>query len=556
MAQAPWERTWEATGSPHLTVFGRDRATLEELRVDGETASSGPLDSGFVGVHAGRYHVETRLQEIPPAGVGRPAVVEGTDEGLLFERSFARKLGVGPGDRVRFDTRSGPRTERITGLAVVYDQDPYPLAQPGATFGPRALLDALAPEQRFAQEYVRLADPASAPAVAEALQATAGERPETGAVTWQEQRVDAGERYQDIQIALELLSVLLILCAAPIVATLVSERILARGRELAILRAGGLTPGGIVTLNGLFYAVLGALGGLLGLIGGTLVAPVIAQRSEELLGAPETVGPTAAAAMAVVAGTALLAALSAAVPAWLLSRRPATEALAAAQGGGRRRPSRLAHVARWARLPLSAVIGVGDAFARRPRALLASLALAVSIAALVAALGMEQDLRRDRSIEPLQELMTTAFDGGTPFDLITDAGSRAERLRGVVYPGVAALLALGLGNLVAVLALALREGRHDTSILRAVGLTPRDTAWMVVWRQLALSIVAAALGIPIGLGIWWLGSQMGDAQSVTYPSLPLLLAAGAIAVTGCTLVTAPLARMTSRLPVTAVLREE
>jgi hypothetical protein len=213
-------------------------------------------------------------------------------------------------------------------------------------------------------------------------------------------------------------------------------------------------------------------------------------------------------------------------------------------------------VARWARLPLSAVIGVGDAFARRPRALLASLALAVSIAALVAALGMEQDLRRDRSIEPLQELMTTAFDGGTPFDLITDAGSRAERLRGVVYPGVAALLALGLGNLVAVLALALREGRHDTSILRAVGLTPRDTAWMVVWRQLALSIVAAALGIPIGLGIWWLGSQMGDAQSVTYPSLPLLLAAGAIAVTGCTLVTAPLARMTSRLPVTAVLREE
>ena len=84
--------------------------------------------------------------------------------------------------------------------------------------------------------------------------------------------------------------------------------------------------------------------------------------------------------------------------------------------------------------------------------------------------------------------MTTAYDGGEPFDAITDAGSQAERLRGVVYPGVAALLLLGLGNLVAVLALALRESRHDTSILRAVGLTPRDTAWMVVWRQLALSL--------------------------------------------------------------------
>jgi putative ABC transport system permease protein len=169
---------------------------------------------------------------------------------------------------------------------------------------------------------------------------------------------------------------------------------------------------------------------------------------------------------------------------------------------------------------------------------------------------MEVDLRRDQVTEPLQELMTTAYDGGEPFDAITDSGSRAQELRGVVYPGVAALLVLGLGNLVAVLALALRESRHDTSILRAVGLTPRDTAWMVVWRQLALSLAAAALGIPIGLGIWWLGSQMGDAEKITYPSLPLLLAAGAIGVIGCTLVTAPLARMTSRLPVTTVLRQE
>ena len=94
-----------------------------------------------------------------------------------------------------------------------------------------------------------------------------------------------------------------------------------------------------MTLNGLFYGVLGAIGGLLGLIGGTLVAPAVVGRSEELLAAPDTVGPTATAAVAVVVGTAVLAALAAAVPAWLLSRRPATEALASATGGGRRRPS-------------------------------------------------------------------------------------------------------------------------------------------------------------------------------------------------------------------------
>ena len=138
MAQAPWERTWQATGSPHLTLFGQDRATLEDVRVDGKTASSGTLDSGFVGVHAGRYHVETRLQEMPPPGVGRPAVVEGNADGLLFERSFARRLGVGPGDTVTFDTRSGPRTERITGLAVVYDQDAVSVLPAGRRRSARA----------------------------------------------------------------------------------------------------------------------------------------------------------------------------------------------------------------------------------------------------------------------------------------------------------------------------------------------------------------------------------------------------------------------------------
>ena len=55
---------------------------------------------------------------------------------------------------------------------------PYPFSQPGATFGPSALFDAVVPKDgpRFALEYVRLADPAAAPAIADRLQASAGER--------------------------------------------------------------------------------------------------------------------------------------------------------------------------------------------------------------------------------------------------------------------------------------------------------------------------------------------------------------------------------------------
>jgi ABC-type lipoprotein release transport system permease subunit len=555
MASAPWERTWRATGGAHLTLIGMDRDALAQARstVPGITASSGPVETGFTGLHAGSWHVETRLVELVARGPGRPALVQGDRSGVVFERSFARHLGVRPGDTV---TLGNGRRERVSGLAVVSDQEPFPFGQPGLTFGSRALLDAVVPagRGRFAFESVRLADPASAPLVEARLQQPGARA--SGASSWQSQRADVGERFESVRIALELLSALLMLCAAPIVATLVSERILARAREFAILRAGGLTPGGIVGLTGAVYAVLGLAGGVIGLGIGVLAAPLVTAESEELLSAPGIVGPAPAAAVAVVAGTAVLAALAAAVPAWLLSRRPATEALASAAGGGRRRPSRLARAARAARLPVAAVLGVGDAFARRPRALLAMLALALSIAALVGAVAMEMNFSDDQSAAPVDRRPATADSGGEPFDVVTPADSEVERLRGVVYPGVAALLGLGLANLVAVLALALREGRRDTGVLRAVGLTPRDAALMVVWRQLTLSVGAAALGVPLGLGLWWLGTERGDAPDVSYPSAPALAAAAVVAIAATTLVTAPLARVAARLPVTAVLRQD
>jgi FtsX-like permease family len=304
--------------------------------------------------------------------------------------------------------------------------------------------------------------------------------------------------------------------------------------------------------------VLGAAGGLLGLAGGTLLAPLVTGESAELLAAPGVVGPAPAAAFAVAAGTAALAAVAAALPAWLVSRRPTTETFAAAAGGGRRRASRLARAARWARLPLPAVLGAGDAFARRPRALLAILGLALSIAALVCVVAMEDDLGRERPAELAEQLQTTVDPGEQPFDAVSPGDAEAERLRRIAYPGVAALLVLGLANLVAAVALTLREGRRDSGILRAVGLTPRDLALAVVCRQLTLAVAAAVLGVPLGLGLWQLGVAMGDdaGAEVTFPPAPMLAAAAAVAIAACTLAAAPLARAAARAPVARVLRQD
>jgi hypothetical protein len=234
MATDPWERTWRATGAAHLTIFAHDRAALA-TRLAGIpeiTASSGPIESGFAGLHAGRLHVETRLVERPrnARGPGRPAIVEGSepaDGDVLLERSFASRLGVAPGDTVAFDAPGGRRTVRVSGLAVVADQEPYPFGLPGVAFGSRALLDAVvaADGPRFTTAAVQLTDPQAAPAIADRVESGSGE---FDAATWQSQRQNVGERLESTRIALVLISTLLVLCAAPIVATLVSERILAR----------------------------------------------------------------------------------------------------------------------------------------------------------------------------------------------------------------------------------------------------------------------------------------------------------------------------------------
>jgi hypothetical protein len=64
------------------------------------------------------------------------------------------------------------------------------------------------------------------------------------------------------------------------------------------------------------------------------------------------------------------------------------------------------------------------------------------------------------------------------------------------------------------------------------------------------------LGVPFGLALWWLGNEMGDAENPDYPSAIALAGAAVAAVVASTVVTAPLARLAARLPVTTVLRQD
>ncbi|MGH8777231.1 MAG: FtsX-like permease family protein [Jiangellaceae bacterium] len=69
----------------------------------------------------------------------------------------------------------------------------------------------------------------------------------------------------------------------------------------------------------------------------------------------------------------------------------------------------------------------------------------------------------------------------------------------LVLAGFLALLALGaVGH---ALATAVRRRRHDVAVLRALGMTRRQSRWMVVTQATVLALVGVAVGIPLGIAL-------------------------------------------------------
>ncbi len=143
-------------------------------------------------------------------------------------------------------------------------------------------------------------------------------------------------------------------------------------------------------------------------------------------------------------------------------------------------------------------------------------------------------------------------------------GDRAiQSLKSVMYGLSLVLLAIGVINLVATTLLSVRERTRDYGIYRAVGLTPGQVVVTVAANVGLLALIAAVLGIPLGLltfkGMFGvIGSDMFGAAPEWYRNPPAwqmtLLLPGAVAVAA--IASALPARQAARLKVADVLRLE
>jgi ABC-type antimicrobial peptide transport system permease subunit len=135
---------------------------------------------------------------------------------------------------------------------------------------------------------------------------------------------------------------------------------------------------------------------------------------------------------------------------------------------------------------------------------------------------------------------------------------RSVRTLPLVLGAFLALLAVGaVGH---ALATAVRRRSRDVAVLRALGMTQRQSRWVVVTQASVLALIGLGLGIPLGLAVGrtvW--RTVSDALPVQYvvPSTGLVLGLTVpVALLAANLLAALPGRRAARLRVAQILRSE
>ena len=105
-----------------------------------------------------------------------------------------------------------------------------------------------------------------------------------------------------------------------------------------------------------------------------------------------------------------------------------------------------------------------------------------------------------------------------------------------------------------------RRRKHDLAVLRAMGLTRRDSRLAIVWQSTLLAIVGLVVGVPLGIVVGrYLWRQIADSFPLVYvPPLALVavILLVPIAIVIANLLAAGPARAATRIHPAEVLRTE
>lgn len=428
-AATRWDAAFARANGAHVAVFG-DAATLREVaRHPDVVQSSGPSRVTEVSLIQGGGRrtddVDARAATGERPAVGTPQLfagrwlADGPTGEVVVERSLALDLGVQVGDRLTFEGHGTPVTATVAGIALDLLDCFYPECDSATVWLPDSALVTLDPSRSFTGSMllVRLDDPARVGAFERDVQARYGTGV-THVLDWQDTRGDALAINQFFAAFLASFGVFLLLAAGLVVMSSVSGRVVARYREIGMLKAVGFTPRSLTLLVLGENLAVAAVGGAVGAVGGGFLAPLLQLRVAEVLERGNATFPPSLLALAV--GVVLVIVTAATiVPAWRAGRVPASQAIARGAGPVSTRPSRLARLSTRLHLGPAVSVGLKDGGARPLRTTLTVATLAVTVVAIVVTVGLDRTVAR---IEADPALV------GDPYDLVVEPGEtpRAE----------------------------------------------------------------------------------------------------------------------------------
>jgi putative ABC transport system permease protein len=558
----PYAVTRAATNGPDVVAYLSSTSQAASVEhTSGVVSSSGPYPVASATIRfdgrTAAVFAEGRSQA--PAAIDRPDVTAGSwvrPGGVVLERTFAGALGAGVGDRVTLNGKSFT----VAGIAVTAAQAPYPnlcyittnTCTSGFNSGNSVSIgliwmteaDAVGltskanPLTTYALN-LKLSNPADAQSFADQhfVPPAPGSRNFAGPMfsSWEGIAAADALLVQDAQSVLEPGALLLAVLAIASVTVLVGRRLSEYARRVGLLKAVGGTPAIVAAMFLAENLVLALFAAAVGLVAGSLVAPLLTNPGAALVGAPGAPSVTAVAVVEVV-GVALVVSLAATLVPAIRAARISTIASINDVARPPRRRGGLVRIS--AGLPVPALFGL-RLVARRPRrALLSTANVAVTVTGIVVVLSFHATVNNKLAA-------TAALTAGGLSDPVV---TRDEQMLTVLTIMLVVLAAL---NAIFTTWANVIDARRASALMRALGARAPQVGSGLVVAQMLAALPGAIVGVPLGIGVFHLVVKDGSTPPASWLAGAVL---GALLVmAGLTIAPAWLG---ARQPVAEVLQSE
>lgn len=423
-SDSAWEDLFRESNGAHAWVYGAEDALRPILERPEVSDSTGPLPMARFELprdpqeRGGGPGVWLQGIEGDPPPMGGPIVVagrwlEGPGE-VVLPRTLGNLLGYPPGSTLMLDGGNGPVELTVVGHALFAGHSPF--ISPEVAWTRPSTISASAPERRFAGLGIQLEHPAGARAFLEEFTPDGAAGTFFQALTSTDVEARNDEASAVIVLFLGIFSVFALGACALVIVNAMSSRIVARYRDIGLLKAVGFTPGQLTAGFLIEQCGLALLAVVPGVLLGNALVPLLDDSNAALYQTRSSshVDPLLSAGIAL--GVVALVAVATAVPAWRAGRVSAVRAIQAGSGGVSARPSRLAAFAVAVKAPAWATLGLKNAFDRPVRSWFTVAALTVSIITLGFLVTTEWTIR---------ELIARPELLGEPYEIEAELEDRA-----------------------------------------------------------------------------------------------------------------------------------